>query len=62
MRNEGSAYALRVRDSNAAVMLPSGNRRGGAQTDFCDGKRLVEGEIPGVSAQTTKAPWALFAL
>ncbi len=39
-------------DSNAAAMLPSGNRRGGAQTNCFDENNLVEGETPARGASS----------
>ena len=54
----GSAGArcLRIvrQDSNATAMLPSGNRRGGAQTKLCDDKVLVEGETPARGATESR--------
>lgn len=46
---EQDAAASCGRDSNAAAMPPPGGQRGGAQTNFCNGKSLVEGESTPIS-------------
>ncbi len=38
---------VNVQDENSGVVFRQlADRRAGAQTNFCDGKNLVEGEIP----------------
>lgn len=51
MSSGDCVFVARGGDSNAGAGTCTCRSRGGAQTNLCDGKDLVEGEIPLLSTE-----------